>query len=248
MKKLLFIFAICTIALTVNAQLFVGGSMSLGVQSNRQRGFDDKDKKNNTATSTTNFSFHLGPRVGYCINDKLAVGGDVLLGFDANPIGGQGTSTTVGYQDDKKSKKVTTSTTTFNWGIFPFVRYNFLTFNKFSIGLEGSIGIGGWHTSGKTVYKDPPTGVDKTTKRKWPATIGIQVFNIKPVMAFQVKEHLFIATSLDFLGFHYNIAVQGHKKASGDQQGNGNTTTTIHDFGFNIQRMTEVSIGVVYQF
>jgi len=226
MKKFLIMLAICSIALTANAQFFVGGKFGFDVHSNRYK--EDKAK---TADIETQFNLLIGPRFGYCINEKWAVGADVLIGPKFN--------IETYFENDDSKKKASRTSTTFKWGIYPFARYTFFTYKAFSFGVEGSIGVGGSHSSWKTKYKDHKEDNDKG---KGPYTIHLQVFNIKPVMAVKLKEHLFLETSLDFLGFHYGMDITPYQK------GKNGGVTTVHDFGLNITNLTQLTMGIVYKF
>jgi len=223
MKKILIFVAMISIALTVNAQFFIGGQFGLGVQSTSSKPDGFK-----YASTSTDFNFTIGPRLGYCINDKWAVGGDILIG----PSFKFGTQ----YYEENEDSKIKTTTTDFRWGIYPFVRYTFFTYKMFSLGVEGSIGVGSTHHSDKTKTKA------KTETIKGPYTVNIQVFNIKPVMAFQFKEHFVLEAAINIIGFGYDIDVTPYQKEK-----NGGVTT-VHNFGLNLKDLEQLKIGFIYKF
>ena len=103
----------------MNAQLFVGGSISL----NSSGGKTEVGSVSSDKTKTTTFTFN--PKAGYFLNDKFAAGASLM--FYTRTIKAPGTPGT------------TTKQNTF--GIAPFVRYYAVQFNKFSIYGEGSMGV-----------------------------------------------------------------------------------------------------------
>jgi len=235
MKKIFIFVAICSIALTVNAQFFIGGQFGLGINSTREK--TNKSIKPVGVTTTTGgtagvCTFVIAPRLGYCINDKWAVGADIPLTANFN------TTVEIGNIDKKKDTKTTHSITTFTWGIAPFVRYTFFTYQRFSLGVEGNIGIGSRHQFEKT--KTP----DNTTTVKHPYWVRLDVFNIKPVMALRLKNKLFLEATLNILGFHYGIEIQPPQA----DNVNGKRTVTNHSFGLNIRELTHFTLGIVYKF
>ena len=241
MKKLLIILAITSIALTVNAQFFVGGQFGMGIHSESVK--SDKSRKPVSLTTNTGkekgsdtdvspCSIVFGPRLGYSINDKWAVGGDIL--FD---IGFWSRVRIEDIKDKQKTKEVN-SGTTFAWGIYPFARYTFFTYKIFSLGVEGNIGIGSTHEFTKS-----KNGKEKADKDTGPYEVNLQIFNIKPVMALRLKEHLFLEATLEILGFHYFIDVEPPQKDK-----NNKSTTTKHNFGLNFNNLTQATLGIVYKF
>jgi len=230
MKKILILVAIFSIAFTVNAQFFIGGQFGMGVQNMTTK--SDKSLPVVTVNSNTqSFSFGFGPRLGYCIkNKKWAVGTDIIFNIGGN-------SSTSYNTNNKKDTKQVNTTTNFAWGIYPFARYTFFTYQRFSLGIEGNFGIGSRHSS--TINKTS-TNTNKTNAAN---QVDIQIFNIKPWMALKLKEHLYIESTLGVLGFHYNIRVeppQGNKNAK--------STTTNHDFGLNFRDLNMATLGLVYRF
>jgi len=226
MKKILILFAISTIAFSANAQFFIGGQFDLNAKSDRTKIYKAK-----TVSSVTDFSFTIGPRLGYCINEKWAVGADISLGPSWN--------IETYFENDDKKNKATETEITFKWSINPFVRYTIYTKDWFSVGVEGSIGVGCTHSSWSDKYKGNKEDNDKD-KRAY--VVNLQVFNIKPVMAFRLKEHIFLAASIDFLGFGYNIDIEPYQKLKNE------STKTSHDFRLNITNGEMLKLGIVYQF
>ncbi|MDR2972320.1 MAG: hypothetical protein LBU83_10385 [Bacteroidales bacterium] len=222
MKKIFMILAILFVAVTLNAQFFIGGEFKIDVEGNRAKLDADKNLQRNV----TNFEFLLAPKFGYYFNDKLAVGLKLGLGpkceFDNT-------------NKDNKSTK-----TEFSWGIYPFVRYSVFTYKKFAIIMEGSIGFGGTHEFAK---------YGKEKQKNLPYTINIQVFNITPVLSFNLSDHWQLEAGLNFLDIGYGIDV---RKSSTLSDKKYNSTETSHKFKFIVNSNTIINtaftIGASYKF
>jgi len=125
-------------AVSANAQLFVGGSI----------GFDIDASKNTSGTTVSNnpltVSFDFSPKVGYYLSSAFGVG--VITHF--------GLGLTNNRRDDP------TKYTSINWGFGPFMRYTVLSRGDFSVLVEGGAGVYGElskSTRGSTTIKDPST-------------------------------------------------------------------------------------------
>ncbi len=113
MKKL-FLVALLGLAFSVSmsAQFFVGGQVSVNTASNT-------NKNVNPAVTASNTTVSILPNLGYKINDDMCVGGRVGLEFgSAGP-----------------------NNSTFGFGIQPYFRYTVLTFGHFSVAAEANVGI-----------------------------------------------------------------------------------------------------------
>jgi len=124
MKKIL--LAICILAaaaVNANAQVFLGGSLSI-YNTNNKSSLDDSK-----VTANNDFSISIDPQIGFQINEKSSAG----LYLSLAP----GIYKTQNYVTDTKS-----TNTNFSWSISPFYRYTCCSFNKFNIIGEvyGSIG------------------------------------------------------------------------------------------------------------
>ena len=118
MKKVLIsVVAMLAFALTSNAQLWFGGALGLGFDSNMTP---------MGAAETSTFSTQIAPKVGFGINDKFSVGANLYLGFDKTKD-----------KDDKDNFDKTLS-----WSVAPFARYAFAEIGDFSVMAEGTVGLG----------------------------------------------------------------------------------------------------------
>jgi len=111
MKKILSLIAVAFVAMSVNAQVYVGGSVSVNAWSSQKLAGDRSET-----------TFKILPEVGYNLNDEWAIGA------------------VIGYQSDKwegvegiecKSENAFT----FN----PYARYTFLKSGKVSLFVDGGV-------------------------------------------------------------------------------------------------------------
>ena len=115
MKKIMMTLAAVCVAATMNAQVYVGGS--LGFETTSQDG-------------VSNSSLTLMPEVGYALDDNLAVG--IAFGYSedsedikkVNPISGDE------YTVSEKNKKFV---------INPYLRYTFLKLEKVNVFVDGGL-------------------------------------------------------------------------------------------------------------
>jgi len=218
MKKIFIILAIIFIAINLQAQWFLGGSLGLNVSSTKDVIIEDIDY----TYKRTEVGFMIAPKAYYHFNEKFALG----LGFSVGP-----NFITL------ESDKVKLHSYSINWRVFPLVRYSMFTYKKFTLILEGRTGVGGVHSI--EMYD-----VNKSINLN---TLAIGVFNITPVLGFNLSDHLQLQAALHFLNVGYNIDI--YKKEIGSSERN----YTKHDFniGFNsssILVVTQLSIGAVYKF
>jgi hypothetical protein len=137
MKKITIIIAIIFIAVSLNAQFFIGGEFGVNA-----RTYEVKNNDNITQESVDLY-ISLSPKGGYYFNDKFALG----LSFSLIP---HLNATQTG------SDNLTWSTS-LGWKFAPFVRFHVLTIKKFFFMLEGDISIGGLHTVGSNNKSAPFT-------------------------------------------------------------------------------------------
>jgi len=218
MKKIFMIFAILFIAVTVNAQWYLGGEFGLQVRNDRLKLEDDKELSKNDVTG----SFIVAPNFGYCISDKLAVGLRVGVGLPQFRISGT--------KEKDHYNKV-------GWAFYPYVRYAVFTHKRFSVVLEGSLGVGGEHQISKVENEKPVKGS---------TTINVRVLNIAPVLDFKLTDHWYLYTALRFLEIGYDIGIT---KPNPDVK----TVSTSHNFRFivnadNVLSLTNLTIGAYYKF
>ena len=228
MKKIFIIVTIILIVTNVNAQWFLGGEIGISAYNiNETVVFVDRNEPN--TISKTHVGFMLAPKGGYYFNEKFALGLSFYIGstFAIDAL----------YKDQKYREY------SINWGVYPFVRFSVFTYKKVSLVLEVSTGVG----STQTFWK---LGDSKTEKGS--TTIAIGVFNMTPILSFNLTDHLQMEAGLNFLNIGYNIDIISREKGPPPYV-YYKTSTTKHDFniGFNsssIFVLTQLRFGIVYKF
>jgi hypothetical protein len=115
MKKVFLTMLISVLGMGfVNAQIYVGGSLSLGASSTKPEVGEDR----------TNSSFTLAPEVGYRLSPDFEVGASLTI---ANSTTDDGTT-------EVKSN---------SWALSPYARYSFIEFGKFSIWGQAGLSLSG---------------------------------------------------------------------------------------------------------
>ena len=109
MKKIMMTLAAIAVAATMNAQVYVGGSL----------GFETSSHDGNTNSSLT-----LLPEIGYNLDENLAVG--IAFGY------GQ-TKNTV------EQNNIEVSVTNKKFIINPYARYTFVKFDKVNVFVDGGL-------------------------------------------------------------------------------------------------------------
>jgi len=122
MKKGLLFIGILLFACSVNAQIFVGGSIGVGF---------NNDKNDEGEKYSQNFNIGFAPEVGYSITDKIDVG----LGVE------------FGYQREKQwfipGGDQVLKVDVYNWRVAPFAQYHFWKLGKFDFVAKGVAHFGG---------------------------------------------------------------------------------------------------------
>ena len=112
MKKIMMTLAAVAVAATMNAQVYVGGTL----------GFQSLSSDGNSASS-----FKINPEVGYNLNENWAVG--LSVGYTTNNIDYD--------KDGKFAGKLEKNNNTFS--IAPYVRYTFAKLDKVNFFCDGMI-------------------------------------------------------------------------------------------------------------
>ena len=118
MKKIMMTLAAVCVAATMNAQGYVGGSLS----------YINNTNKTNAAAEVTRTTFAIAPEFGYKLDDKMAVG--IALGFGTGKVKTENTTVNPNTSTETKS-------TTFT--IKPYLRYQALTAGKFNVFVDGGL-------------------------------------------------------------------------------------------------------------
>jgi len=175
MKKIFMTLAAVAVAATMNAQLYVGGTLGF-TSTNNKTECTVNGVTQSTELTTTNFDF--GPEVGYKLNDKMAVG----------------LALTFGYTSQETAKNPDTKDKTTNFAIKPYFRYTFVQFGKVGLFADGQIGI----ETGKTTREVNTNGATTSTDIK---TSGFSIA-IVPGVSYQASDKISVVAKLgNGLGF-----------------------------------------------
>lgn len=118
MKKFLMTIAAAFAAVSMNAQVYVGGSL----------GFSN-NKSNTATTETTVTGITVAPEIGMALDDKMGVG--IAIGFGSNKNKTEYVGTAAG------TPSVETTVTTF--ALKPYLRYQVFQVSKFNVFVDGGI-------------------------------------------------------------------------------------------------------------
>lgn len=224
MKKIWIVLLLICTGFTVHAQWFLGGKAGLYVNKTSYELTEDY------ATISEMIGFEVAPQFGYYFNEKLALGLNLSFLFNTVKI-------------DRKTDSDRTNS--FSWRITPVIRYSAFTYKKFSLILEGRIGVGGAQM--KSVVKGLP---DANTKY---SIFEIGVINIAPVLGFRLTKHLQLEAGLNFLNLGYNIQILNVTGEKNTQYYDQKIKQVFHKFnlGFkssSILIMSQLTVGVIYKF
>ena len=167
MKKIVMTMVAACAALTMNAQMYVGGTL----------GYDNSSRKTATTEVTTN-QLTIAPEFGMALDEKLGVG--IVLNYEngsteTKPINGATGTTTK------------PSSTTF--GIKPYVRYQMFSAGKCNIFMDGGVNF--------SIEKDKEVGYDATGKaidNKAGMNLGLY---LAPGISYNVNDQWSIVAKID---------------------------------------------------
>jgi len=174
--KKVFIFLIVSVLMLSTGkaqQIFIGGSLGVNSSGGKSTHYG------NTEDLPSNFSLLFAPMAGYYINDYFAVGLKVNLN---NSMSKQYVPA---FEDDVKSSQT-------QWGVAAFSRYNIWELGKFSLTLEGSLGMSKMYP--KTTIKT------ETTKGFQESTFSV---NVVPLLSYSLTDRLDIQSQLNFLNLGF---------------------------------------------
>ena len=176
MKKIFMTLAAVAVAATMNAQVYVGGTLGLNFQ----------NKLAGESGEATGMTFSIRPEIGYMLNEDMGVG--IALGFGVN------NNSNANLQDELKGwnsieagagAKYKNSQIAFE--VAPYFRYNFVKLEKVNFFFDAGVGFG--YVSQK-----------KTDDYTWSAT-RFSIF-VQPGVAVNLNEKVsFVAKLGDGLGF-----------------------------------------------
>jgi opacity protein-like surface antigen len=211
--KILFVSCLFCIFAGLEAQVFVGGN--LGLNSN-----GGSTKVGTTTTDKTKyFSFNINPMAGYFLSDKLSVGAMLNFGSSKQTIPGT-------------PEEVNTTT---SFGLTPFARYYPLTFQRFSVFGEATIGISNSNQKNKT----------GATTNQGPKTTNLG-FSVYPGIEYALSDKIHLETSINILRLSLNSSTSKQTIANEEQV----DKTTSFSFGAglnNVVNVGSITIGAYYK-
>ena len=116
MKKIMMTLVAVCAAATMNAQVYVGGSLAFNAESTQKNAGD--------MSETT---FKILPEIGYQLNDEWAVG--AVIGYQANKF--------AGVEADFGGIKTFSSESAFTFN--PYARYTFANLGKVNLFVDGGV-------------------------------------------------------------------------------------------------------------
>ncbi len=127
MKKIMMTLAAVCVAATMNAQVYVGGTVGLDFQTKMV------DSEGKDATGMT---FQIKPELGYNLDEKSSVG--IVLGFgltnNSNELLKQAANANINFGANTKLDK-----TAVTFQIAPYYRYKFLQLGKVDLFLDAQV-------------------------------------------------------------------------------------------------------------
>ena len=214
--------AAVAVAATMNAQMYIGGSL----------GYSNTKSDNGTvgvkATEeyTTNM-FVFAPEFGYKLDDKMAVGIAIEFGTGSRETKWVGT----GAAPLKYTKP---STTTF--AINPYLRYQVLSFGKANIFVDGGLNF--------QLSKDKEVGFDaKGNTYDNKASMDLGLF-VTPGVSFDINENWSIVAKLD------KMFTLGYSKGAVADLDGAPDAPTNFNVGFSTGgfQLGSLRFGVYYNF
>jgi len=165
MKKIFMTLAAVAVAATMNAQVYLGGTLGLNFQTK----LADKDG------DATGMAFQIKPEIGYMLNEQMGVG--VVLGFgvsnnsanaDYDNAKGWNTGDINGGQKDKSK---------IAFEIAPYFRYNFLQLEKVNLFIDAGVGFkyykqDEWNATQFSIGVKPGVAVNLNEKISFVAKLG----------------------------------------------------------------------------
>ena len=243
MKKVFMTLAAIAAFSFANAQIFVGGSLGISTSSGRT----------NTSYTTTvggvtnttegeykepsNFDLFVAPKVGFYLNDKLAVG----LGLGINHFS-ETEYDYVGITPNESEYTMKNVGTEF--GLIPFVRYHFAEWNNFSLFGELTVGM----LFGRS--KDIETTANTEVVTEGPKGFALNV-SVTPGVAYKINDHIQLEAMINLLGLNYIYSKITQMNDYITSQQERVVRESEFEFGvdsedaFNVGNLT---IGFVYKF
>jgi len=220
MKKKYIVLTILLITTSVShAQLFIEGN--LGVNYNTNKGTVGVNDERNSS-----FTFGVAPKVGYRLNDRLALG--VSMSYNRNNL-------THRYMINPDQEKQWQKSFSSQFGFSVFSRYQLFSIKKLNVLAESSLGI----TKGISKAKQTTIAVFSS------GSYNSMNINVYPVVSYDLTGRVSILAICDFARFGFSTG-----SSKNEMTGIKNSGST---FGFGagsniLNSLADVSVGFIYKF
>ena len=228
MKKLFITIAFVAATMFASAQLYVGGSLGMGIQNGK-----DKIEGNGVSIEQDQpkaFTFVFAPEAGFMFADNMGVG--LQLGF------GFGKTTEKIYEDalgNPIDPAATQTIKTTTIGFAPYFRYVFAEVDNFKFYADARVS----YLMSKPKVKYEQDGTTVTADGAKTTELG---FGIVPGMAYQLTDNITMNCALNILELGFNST-----KVKMEQDGVTATSKT-NEIGFGINDPSPITIGFFYTF
>jgi hypothetical protein len=168
MKKIMMTLAAVCVAATMNAQVYVGGTLGLGFENK----LIDKDGKD-----ATGMRFDIKPEIGYNLDDKSSVG--IVLGFAVT------NNTNEMFKESDFAKalagNVKTDKSAIQFSVAPYYRYKFVQFDKVDLFIDAQVAFtytkyDEWNNTTFKVGVRPGVAYNASDKVSFVAKLGQGLF------------------------------------------------------------------------
>ena len=221
-NKTIIIFAIFfSSAANVYSQYFIEGSLSVGYR-------DQKFTENNRLTENpSTSSIYVAPKVGYWLNNRIAVGVKPYFAADR--------SKQIIPDPDNFDREIKSELKVSAFGFAVFGRYKLFSMRRFSVLTDGTIGVA--RARGKETL---PVVTNKTLSGN---SFDIEVL---PLISYDLNDKYSFIAALDCLRL-------GFSSYTNKRKGEIEEKYTINTFSFLAQStifsyLSDISIGFLYKF
>jgi hypothetical protein len=231
MKKIFMTLATVAVAATMNAQVYLGGSLGFNFGSEtRERAYGNYLYDVKTKT----LDFEILPEIGYKISDKMAIGAQIGVKYEKTTDPYYWATGNAVYSYDLTNKS-------FKFVFKPYFRYTFVEWDKVSLFADAQFGL----AFGKDTYEE---GIDYTNNILQYTTTDYKSsessFAIVPGIAYQASEKISIVAKLgNGFGYWYTKS-----KTPGTLNGIPyDFDRSRSKFGLNLNTLG-LTVGVYYNF
>lgn len=223
MKKIIAATFVAMCSLSVNAQVWVGGSVGFSR-------FDYESQNGSLANSNSSPTrLFFGPKIGYNFNDKWAV----ALAFDYSSADSKAS-----YVYSNSERK----TSSHDFLVTPFVRYTFAKSGIVSFYVDGGASIGWGKQKDKIhydYYDDDRSGLESDCDKTNSFDIGL-----RPGMLIDLSDNVALELNLGFFGYTHSESTSDLIYSDSRKSKN---TSTSNGFGF-CGNGGNVNFGVIWKF